>query len=461
LLQELTLKEDSHPNYKLTSGIIRYKNRIVIGASTDLQEKIFQTFHSSALGGHSGNRVTLHRIKQIFFWPHMKQFIADKVAHCPVCQISKTERVHYPGLLDPLNIPKLKWSEISMDFIEGLPTSKGKNVIPVVVDRLTKYAHFLTVAHPFTAQTVANLFLDNIVKLHGPPQVIVSDRDRIFTSKLWQEMLSAYKVDLHYSTAYHPESDGQTERVNQCLEQYLRCMAFKEPKKWAEWLPAAEWWYNSSYHTSLKSTPFEALYGYAPPPIHGISIPCDVTPEVEVTLQEKDRIMKSLQQNLLQAQNRMKKYADLKRTERTFEIGDMVYLKMQPYRETALGLRNSLKLSSKYYGPYRVLQKVGKQAYKLQLPEGTLIHDVFHVNQLKKHIGPKAVPNSTLPLVTPDGKIKVAPLAVLQYRQVRRSAGDYDIPIPQWLIHWENMSPEEATWEDAKFIQATFPTFQP
>jgi ribosomal protein L21E len=299
------------------------------------------------------------------------------------------------------------------------------------------------------------------VKLHGPPQVIVSDRDKIFTSKLWQEMLSAYKVDLHYSTAYHPESDGQTERVNQCLEQYLRCMAFKEPKKWAEWLPAAEWWYNSSYHTSLKSTPFEALYGYAPPPIHGISIPCDVTPEVEVTLQEKDRIMKSLQQNLLQAKNRMKKYADLKRTERTFEIGDMVYLKMQPYRETALGLRNSLKLSSKYYGPFRVLQKVGKQAYKLQLPEGTLIHDVLHVNQLKKHIGPKAVPNPTLPLVTPDGKIKIAPLAVLQYRQVPRSAGDYDIPVPQWLIHWENLSPEEATWEDAKFIQATFPTFQP
>jgi hypothetical protein len=238
-------------------------------------------------------------------------------------------------------------------------------------------------------------------------------------------------------------------------------MAFKEPKKWAEWLPAVEWWYNTSYHTSLKTSPFEALYGYSPPQLHDIAVPCDVSPEVQVTLQEKDRILKSLQQNLLQAQNRMKKYADLKRTERTFAVGDMVYLKMQPYRETALGLRNSLKLSSKYYGPFRMMQRIGNVSYKLQLPEGTLIHDVFHVNQLKKHLGPKAVPNPTLPLLTPDGKVKYAPLAVLQYRQIPRSAGAYDIPVPQWLIHWENMTPEEATWEDAKFIQATFPSFQP
>jgi hypothetical protein len=157
----------------------------------------------------------------------------------------------------------------------------------------------------------------------------------------------------------------------------------------------------------------------------------------------------------------MNMYADLRRTERTFAVGNMVYLKMRPYTQTALGLRNSLKLSSKYYGPFRVMQRTGNVSYKLQLPEGTLIHDVFHVNQLKKHLGPKAVPNPTLPLLTPDGKVKYAPLVVLHYRQIPRSAGAYDIPVPQWLIHWENMTPEEATWEDAKFIQATFPSFQP
>jgi hypothetical protein len=139
----------------------------------------------------------------------------------------------------------------------------------------------------------------------------------------------------------------------------------------------------------------------------------------------------------------------------------MVYLKMQPHREHALGSGNPLKLASKWYGPFRILQLVGKRAYKLQLPPGTLLHDVFHVNQLKKHLGPKAVPNASLPLVTSDGKVKSNPLHILQRRQIPRNAGEYDVAIPQWLIHWEGMTPEEATWEDADFIQRTFPTFKP
>jgi hypothetical protein len=157
----------------------------------------------------------------------------------------------------------------------------------------------------------------------------------------------------------------------------------------------------------------------------------------------------------------MKKYADANRTERSFLEGDLVYLKMQPYRENALGLRNALKLTSKWYGPFQVLQRIGAVAYKLQLPSGTQIHDVFHVNQLKKHLGKAAIPNPRLPLVTTSGKIKVAPRALLQRRQIPRSAGEYDISVPQWLIQWENMNEAEATWEDAAFIQATFPWFKP
>ena len=266
----------------------------------------------------------------MFYWPHFKKFIATAIQECPVCQISKNEKVQYPGLLSPLDIPKKKWYDISLDFVEGLPKSKGKNVILVVVDRLTKYAHFIPLAHPYTVITVANLLMDNIIKLHGPPSSIVSDKDRIFTSTLWKEIFSSLDTTLNYSSAHHPESDGQTERVNQCLEQYLRCMAFQEPKKWAEWLPTAELWYNTSYHTSIKMSPFEALYEYPPPLINNINIPVEASPEAHIIIATKDHMIKTLQQNLVQAQNRMKKYADMNRTERTFELGDMVYLKMQP-----------------------------------------------------------------------------------------------------------------------------------
>jgi hypothetical protein len=460
LLEELAIDPTSHPRYSLHSGILRHKGRLYIGTTGDLKNRVFNSFHSSIFGGHSGNRVTHHRLKQLFYWPKMKQYLTKKIAECPVCQISKTERVQYPGLLDPLPIPKRKWAEISIDFVEGLPTSKGKNVILVVVDRLTKYAHFLPLSHPYTVQKVATLLINNIVKLHGPPTVITSDRDRIFQSKIWKEIFSALQIELNFSTAYHPQSDGQTERVNQCLEQYLRCMAFAEPKKWMNWLAAAEWWYNCSYHTAIKMSPFEALYEYPPPLLTALPITSDFSPEAQEILTEQDHMLKVLQQNLAKAQSSMKKFADNHRTARSFKIGDMVYLKMQPHREHALGSGNPLKLASKWYGPYKVLQTVGNRAYKLQLPEGTQIHDVFHVSQLKQHLGPCAVPNKHLPLVTPTGKLKINPVAILQRRQVPRNTGEYDVPVPQWLIQWQGMAEDEATWEDASFIQATFPAFK-
>ena len=137
LLQELTLDKDSHPNFSIHSGVLRYKGRIYIGQTTNLKDRIFSSFHSSIFGGHSGSRVTYHRLKQLFYWPGLKRFTEAQVAKCPVCQISKTERNPYPGLLDPLPIPKSKWSEVSMDFVEGLPKARGKDVILVIVDRLT------------------------------------------------------------------------------------------------------------------------------------------------------------------------------------------------------------------------------------------------------------------------------------------------------------------------------------
>ena len=151
-----------------------------------------------------------------------------------------------------------------MDFIEGLPKSAGYSVILVVVDRFTKYAHFLPLKHPFTASMVTQTFLDNVVKLHSLPNAIVSDRDKIFTSALWQNLFKGMHTKLNMSTAYHPQTDSQTERVNQCLETYLRCAVAASPTKWAQWLSLAEYWYNTSFHTAIGCTPFKALYGVEP-----------------------------------------------------------------------------------------------------------------------------------------------------------------------------------------------------
>jgi hypothetical protein len=231
-------------------------------------------------------------------------------------------------------------------------------------------------------------------------------------------------------------------------------MTFLEPKKWISWLPLAEYWYNTNYHTTLKSTPFEALYGYAPPLISEIMVP---GPESEALdfLVQKQQMIARLKDNLSQAQARTKKYADLKRTEREFSVGDMVYLKLQPFRHNAFGLHQNLKLASKFYGPFRVLARIGPASYKLQLPETADIHPVFHVSQLKKHLGPKAIPHTNLPLVTPDGHIKVEPTVVLDTRVMPRK----DEIVTQWLIQWLNMSAEQATWEDKILIKSTFPEF--
>ena len=167
----------------------------------------------------------------------------------------------------------MAWTRISMDFIEGLPKSNGKDVILVVVDRFTKYSHFISLSHPYTVAGVITILTDNVFKLHGVPIVMVTDRDRIFTSNMWQSLFKAMDVKLHLSTAYHPQTDGQTERVNQCLENYLRCMCFTAPQRWSYWLSLAEWWYNTSYHTSLNMTPFQALYGFPPPMVAEVVLP--------------------------------------------------------------------------------------------------------------------------------------------------------------------------------------------
>ena len=171
----------------------------------------------------------------------------------------------------------------------------------MVVDRLTKFAHFLPVKHPYTAATIAQLFMDNVVKLHGLLSTIVTDRDTVFLSQFWKEMFKLYKVNLQLSIAYHPQTDGQTERVNQCLEMYLRCSVQDSPKAWAQWLSLAELWYNSSYHTALGCSPFKALYRYEPNVGAVPNVPASTSNTIAEIIENRELHLHALKTHLAKA----------------------------------------------------------------------------------------------------------------------------------------------------------------
>lgn len=261
------------------------------------------------------------RVKRFFYWPQMESHIQDWVSNCFVCQQAKAERVPYPGLLQPLEVPEGAWQVVTLDFFEGLPSSSNHNCILVIVDKFSKYAHFIRLKHPFSALEVAKVYMNEVYKLHGMPQAMISDRNRIFTSQLWKELFKLSRTDLRMSSAYHPQSDGQTERVNQSVEAYLHCFTQSNPSQWSQWLSLAEFRYNTNYHSALGRSPFEVLYGHAPNHFGINGVEHCVVSDLEFWLKERQTMTELLKQQLLRVQQKMKAQADKHRTERMFFYG--------------------------------------------------------------------------------------------------------------------------------------------
>src|SRR4051812_34010532 len=249
-------------------GVARFKGRLVVTHSKGRQGNLDQTphvmkeAHDTPLSIHPGSTKMYQDIRQRYWWPGMKQDIARYVDECDVCRRVKAEHQRPAGTLQPLSIPKWKWDKIEMDFVTGFPRSqKGHDAIFVIIDRFSKVAHFLPVKETISYSQLADLYVSRIVSLHGVPLEISSERGRIFTSKIWDSFQEAMGTHLKFSTAYHPQSQGQVERVNQVLEDMLRACVISFGKKWEESLPFAEFSYNNSYQASLKMAPFEVLYG--------------------------------------------------------------------------------------------------------------------------------------------------------------------------------------------------------
>jgi hypothetical protein len=322
----------------------------------------------------------------------------------------------------------------------------------VVIDKFSKYSHFIPLRHPFTAFKVAQEFMNHIYRLHGMPGMIISDRDRIFTSRLWQELFRLADTTLHMSSAYHPQTDGQSERLNQCVEGFLRCMVHSCPKKWAAWLPLAEYWYNTSFHSALGRTPFEVLYGY-PPRTLGISVNDCASADLETWLKERATMVDVIRQHLLRAQQRMKQQADKNRSERVFEVGDQVYLKLQPYIQQSVQVRGNQKLAFRFFGPYKILKRIGEVAYKLELPSTSQVHPVVHVSQLKRHIPPNTKVSSSIVALDPLPDKPIEPLQIIEHAWV--STGNASAS--RVRVRWSNVVPDLTTWEDADDLCRRFP----
>ncbi|KAJ9538159.1 hypothetical protein OSB04_030892 [Centaurea solstitialis] len=323
-------------------------------------------------------------LKQHFWWNDLRKDVADYVSKCLTCQKIKIERQRPSGLLQPLEIPIWKWEHISMDFVTGLPkTFRRHNAIWVVVDRLTKSAHFLRIHETYSISKLAELFQKEIVRLHGTPVSIVFDRDPRFTSRFWIGLHKAWGTRLRMSTAYHPQTDGQTERTIQTLEDMLRACVLEWSGNWDEFLNLVEFAYNNSWQSSIKMAPFEALYGRrcrTPICWDEVGEKRIEGPELVQIVNEKVEVAK---RNMREAQSRRKSYADQHQRQLEFKVGDHVFLKVSPTCDNRrFGVKG--KLGPRYVGPFEILERIGEVAYKLALPpQMSHIHDVFHISLLR------------------------------------------------------------------------------
>ncbi|GJR31408.1 putative reverse transcriptase domain-containing protein [Tanacetum coccineum] len=274
------------------------------------------------------------------------------------------------------------WENITMDFVTKLPKmASGQDMIWVIVDRLTKSAHFLPAKENDSMEKLTRQYLKEVVSRHGVPVLIISDRDGRFVSQFWQSLQEAFGTQLDMSTAYHPETDGQSERTIQTLEDMLRACVIDFGKGWDRHLPLIEFSYNNSYHTSIKAAPFEALYGRkCRSPICWAEVGDAQLTGPEIVRETTEKIIQ-IKHRLQASRDRQKSYADKRRKPLEFQVGDKVMLKVSPWKGVIrFGKRG--KLNPRYIGPFKILAKVGTVAYRLELPEKlSRVHNTFHVSK--------------------------------------------------------------------------------
>ena len=370
--------------YILHQGLLYSQGRLLVPpTAATLILKILQQYHDSPLAGHYGVARTQALVEQYFQWPGLAGAVERYVRSCDACQRNKVVR-HAPfGLLSPLPIPARPWLSVSLDWITDLPPSHYHDAVLVVVDRLTKQAIFIPTTKSMAAPDVASLFVQHVVRVHGLPQTLVSNRDPVFISHFWTRLLELRGIRANRSTAFHPQTDGQTERLNSVLEQYLRIYCDYQQTDWASLLPLAEFSYNNSKHSATSLTPFFANYGFHPSMSLLPPSASSRTPAADSYVQRLREAQEILQVELLKARNAMEVSANRRRRPAPNLIpGQQVWLLRRHIKTT----RPSSKLEVRRRGPYPVIGQVGTSAYRLALPASMHIHPVCHVSLLEPHV---------------------------------------------------------------------------
>lgn len=414
-----------------------------------LQQRCLQEMHDAPYSGHKGIKKTLDAVSRLYWWPAVTSDVKQYVRTCIHCQRNKAATSKPGGLLQPLPVPTDRWAEISMDYVTGLPcTARGNDAILVICDRLTKMVHFCPCSKTDDAADAAGLLRDVVFTRHGWPEGITCDRDPRWTSKVFQELMKACHVKLRLSTAFHPQTDGQTERTNRVLEEYLRHYVNPHQDDWDEWLSLAEYAYNNSVHEATGHTPFFLNYGRHP---HMPGAPKDSSsnfPAVETFVKNVAKVVSEAKERLEAARQRAKRYADPKRKAVLYKVGDLVLLSTKNIQMKTPGVN---KLLPKYLGPFPVTEVINAAAYRLQLPDCMRCHNVFHASLLQKYRANGSIQPPPLPLDFDDGEggewFEIE--TILDMRTVSRGRGR---TVKQYLVKWKGFGDEHNMWCDEEGV---------
>jgi hypothetical protein len=453
-ITKLLITKKINPKYEYRDDMIyTADNRLYVPNHSDIYTKILSEAHDTPTSGHMGEWKTLARISPHFYWPNMRKTVHEYINKCESCQRNKPTNQLPQGLLQSLEIPDTRWQTVTMDFITKLPvTESGNDTIVVFVDKFSKMAHYVpTREQGLTPDVVARIFFDNIVKHHGIPQSIVSDRDGRFISKFWRSLMDTMGVQLKMSTSHHPQTDGQTERANRVLEDVLRHYVSKNQNDWDMHLTAAEIAVNSSVQASTNFTPYYLNCGCNPTFTFNSAVPStqnELASQMLLTLQQN---LDAARSNMMEARDRQTHYANKQRREFIFKEGEEVLLSTK-YISLKPGIAH--KLSARYTGPFKIIQVVSPVAYKLDLPNDWIsrkrIHPVFHVSLLKKYNRNDSDSSTEekqdiVEVDDAEDKEYVVDKIISQ-----RITKDKQV---EYLVTWKGYPESEATWETTENVK--------